>query len=57
MLIQKNKLSDSISATSRETYTYSMIGVHSGVDVTQALATAAMVAVMKAEVLIKLKTN
>ena len=57
MLTPKNKLSDSIDAASRETYTYSVNGVRSDVDVTQAFATAAIVAAMKAEVLIKLKTE
>ena len=57
MLTPKNKLSDSIGAASRETYTYRVNGVRGDVDVTQAFATAAIVAAMKAEVLIKLKTE
>ena len=57
MLTQRHKLSDSISAASGETYTYSMIGVRSDVDVAQAFATPAMVAAVKAGVLIKLKTE
>ena len=57
MLPRRNKSSDSISAASGETYTYSMTGVHSDVDVAQAFATPAMVAAVKAEVLIKLKTE
>ena len=57
MLTQINKSSDSISAASGETYTYSTIGVRSDVDVAQAFATPAMVAAVKAEVLIKLKTE
>ena len=51
----KNKLSDSIGATSGETYTYSMIGVRSDVDVTHAFATPAMAAAVDAEPLIKLQ--
>ena len=57
MLTQRNKFSDSISAASGETYKYSMIGVRSDVDVAEAFATPAMVAAVKAEVLIKLKTE
>ena len=55
MLTPKNKLSDSIGATSGETYTYSMIGIRSDVDVTHAFATHAMVAAVDAETLIKLR--
>ena len=55
MLTERNKLSDSISAASGETYTYSMIGERSDVDVAEAFATPAMVAAAKAEVKIKLK--
>ena len=54
MLTPKNKLSDSIGATSGETYTYSMIRIRSDVDVTHAFATPAMVAAVDAETLIKL---
>ena len=55
MLTPKNKLSDSIGATSGQTCTYSMIGLRSDVDVTHAFATPAMVAVVDDETLIKLK--
>ena len=57
MLTQRGKSSHSKSAASLEMYTYSMIGVRSDVDVAQAFATPAMVAAVKAEVLIKLKTE
>ena len=55
MLTPKNKMSDSIGATCAETYTDSMIGIRSDVDVTHAFATPAMVAAVDAEPLIRLK--
>ena len=55
MLTPKNKLSDSIGATSGGTHTHSMMGIRSDVDVTHAFATPAMVAAVDAKTLIKLK--
>ena len=57
LLTPKNKSSDSISAASGETYTYSMVSVRSDVDVTQAFATPAMVAAVDAETLVELKMD
>ena len=50
-------MSYSISAASGDTYTYSMIGVRSDVDVTRAFATPAMVVAVDAEVLIRLEAE
>ena len=57
MLTPQNKLSDSIGAASGETYMYSVIRVHSDVDVTQAFATPVNVPTVHTEALIKSKTE
>ena len=57
MLTPKNKLSDSISATAGETYINSMIGACSDVHGSQAFETPALVAAVKAEALVKMKTE